>query len=146
VSPGTVTESALLRSHENNYLALAVLEGRSGRVAFVDVSTGEFRATELDRVEAAAALEQLNTRELLVAADAMDEAPEGAWIATPVEPWTFSYDHGERALREHFQLLTLDGCGLGDRRLATAAAGALLSYLRETQKIGARSHGAAGVV
>ena len=134
VSPGTVTESALLRSHENNYLAALYWKGAAAGLAYVDVSTGEFRATELDRVEAAAALEQLNTRELLVAADAMEEAPEGAWTRTPVEPWTFSYDHGERALREHFKLLTLDGCGLGDRRLATAAAGALLSYLRETQK------------
>ncbi|MBE7544675.1 MAG: DNA mismatch repair protein MutS [Bryobacteraceae bacterium] len=134
VSPGTVTESALLRSHENNYLAALYWKGAAAGLAYVDVSTGEFRATELERVEAAAALEQLNTRELLVAADAMEEAPEGGWTRTPVEPWTFSYDHGERALREHFKLLTLDGCGLGERRLATAAAGALLSYLRETQK------------
>lgn len=134
LSPGTVTESALLRSHENNYLAAVHAKGAAAGLAYVDVSTGEFRATELDRSEVAAALEQLNARELLVASDAADAAPTGGWVATPVEPWTFIYDHGERALREHFKLLTLDGCGLGERKLATSAAGALLTYLRDTQR------------
>ena len=58
VTPGTVTETGLLRSHENNYLAAVTLEGGRAGLAHVDVSTGEFRATELDAPEVAAALEQ----------------------------------------------------------------------------------------
>ncbi len=132
VTPGTVTESALLRSHENNYLASVWPKGQRAGLAYVDVSTGEFRATEMERAEIGAALEQLNVRELLTAGQ--DHAPDGRWTVTPVEPWTFSIDHALPALKDHFKLLTLDGCGLGDRPLATAAAGALLTYLRETQR------------
>ena len=132
VTPGAVTESALLRSHENNYLAAFLARGASAGLAWADVSTGEFRATELAAAEAGAALEQLNVRELITAAGEEDEAPAGAWVRTPVEPWTFSYDHADSSLRAHFQLLTLDGCGLGGKRLAVSAAGALLAYLRET--------------
>ncbi|MBI4889241.1 MAG: DNA mismatch repair protein MutS [Acidobacteria bacterium] len=133
VTPGTVTEAGLLRSHENNYLAAAFQKGDRAGLAYVDISTGEFRATELERTELAAALEQLNVRELLVAAGSND-APTGRWLPTPVEAWTFSADHAEQILKDHFHLLALDGCGLHDRRLAVSAAGAILSYLRETQK------------
>lgn len=132
VTPGTVTEQALLKSHENNYLAAAAVKGERAGLAYVDVSTGEFRATELERVEVAAALEQLNVRELLTGGTW--EAPAGRWVLTPVEAWTFSGDHAEQVLKDHFRLLSLDGCGLSERRLAVSAAGAILSYLRETQR------------
>ena len=65
ITPGTATESHLLRSHENNYLAaVALRNGRAG-LAHVDVSTGEFRVTEVDAAEVAPALETLNVREVL---------------------------------------------------------------------------------
>src|SRR5690349_18593648 len=65
VTPGTATDAHVLRSHENNYLgAVARAGGRAG-VAHVDVSTGEFRATEVDAAEVHAALEQLGVREVL---------------------------------------------------------------------------------
>src|SRR5580658_3937255 len=93
VTPGTAMNAGVLRSHENNYLA-AVFPGvnpsaaRAG-VAYVDLSTGEFRATEIDLVEASSALETLNAREALT--------PEGAALALPclktsVEPWVFGAD------------------------------------------------------
>ncbi len=137
VTPGTVTEAGLLRSHENNYLAAATFKADRAGLAYVDISTGEFRATELERTELAAALEQLNVRELLTPAGSPnigDDAPTGRWLPTPVEAWTFSADHAEQIIKDHFHLLALDGCGLHDRRLAVSAAGAILSYLRETQK------------
>ena len=134
VTPGTVTEAALLRPQENNYLAALFTKGARAGMAYLDVSTGEFRATEIERADAASSLEQLNVRELLVAGPDNGDAPDGRWVTTPVEAWTFSFDHAERTLRDHFRLLTLDGCGLADRPLAVSAAGALLSYLRETQK------------
>jgi DNA mismatch repair protein MutS len=133
ITPGTVTESALLRSHENNYLAAVHAKGAQAGLSYVDVSTGEFRATELPLAEAAAALEQLNVRELLIP-DGNPDSPEGRWVKTTVDAWTFSAEHAELALRNHFTLLSLDGLGLADKRLAISAAGALLTYLRETQK------------
>ena len=136
VTPGTATETAVLRSRENNYLAaVAEKAGRAG-VAHVDVSTGEFRVTEMDAAEAYAAVEQIGAREVLVpteAAGAPAPAAAGA-LRTEVEPWTFAFDYADRTLREHFRLLTLDGCGLAGRTLAVSAAGAVLHYLKETQK------------
>jgi DNA mismatch repair protein MutS len=134
VTPGTVTEPQLLKPGENNYLAAVAFKGPHAGLGWVDLSTGEFRATEIESAEAASALEQLNVRELLVADSARDLAPPGRWVVTPVEPWTLAPDHAERSLLEHFKLLTLDGCGLGGKPLAVAACGALLAYLRDTQK------------
>jgi DNA mismatch repair protein MutS len=135
VTPGTAMNAGVLRSHENNYLA-AVFPGvtpngaRAG-IAYVDLSTGEFRATEIDLAEVSSALETLNAREALT--------PEGAVLALPclkttVEPWVFGTDYAARSLCDHFHLLALDGCGLEGRPLATGAAAAILHYLRETQR------------
>ena len=72
VTPGTATEPSLLRSHENNYLAAVCRNGTRAGLAHVDISTGEFRATELDAAEVNAALENLNVREVLAAESAAD--------------------------------------------------------------------------
>jgi DNA mismatch repair protein MutS len=130
VTPGTATEPALLRSHENNYLGAVVCKDARAGVAHVDVSTGEFRATEMETAEAAAALENLAVREVLVP----EQGPAVPGVRTEVESWVFTFDYAERTLKEHFKLLTLDGCGLGGKPLAVAAAGAILHYLRDTQK------------
>ena len=130
VTPGTATESSLLRSHENNYLAAVALNGSRAGLAHVDISTGEFRATEIDGADVPAALENLNVREVLTA----ESAGAFAGCRTTLDDWVFNFDYAERSLREHFRLLALDGCGLNDRPLAVSAAGAVLHYLRDTQK------------
>jgi DNA mismatch repair protein MutS len=130
VTPGTATEPSLLRSHENNYLAAVCRNGTRAGIAHVDISTGEFHATELDLADVNAALENLNVREVL-AAESVTDVPG---LRTALEDWIFSLDYADRALREHFRLLTLDGCGLGGKPLAVSAAGAILHYLRDTQK------------
>jgi DNA mismatch repair protein MutS len=131
VTPGTATEASLLRSHENNYLAAVCRNGSRAGVAHVDVSTGEFRATELDGSEVGAALESLNVREVLVAESAAADLPG---LRTALDDWVFGIDYADSSLREHYRLLTLDGCGLNGRPLAVSASGAILHYLRETQK------------
>jgi len=130
VTPGTATESSLLRSHENNYLAAVCRNGTRAGLAHVDISTGEFHATEVDVSDVNAALENLNVREVL-AAESVTDVPG---LRTALEDWIFSLDYADRALREHFRLLTLDGCGLSGKPLAVSAAGAILHYLRDTQK------------
>jgi len=77
-----------------------------------------------------AALENLNVREVL-ASESVTDVPG---LRTTLDDWIFSLDYADRALREHFRLLTLDGCGLGGKLLAVSAAGAILHYLRDTQK------------
>src|SRR5438552_5838584 len=70
VTPGTATDAHLLRSHENNYLAALSRNGSKAGLAYVDVSTGEFRVTELELAELPGLLESIGAREVLVAAEA----------------------------------------------------------------------------
>jgi DNA mismatch repair protein MutS len=132
VTPGTATEPGLLRSHENNFLAAVVASGPRAGMAYVDVSTGEFRATELDAAEVPSALDQIGAREVLAPAET--PLAGGAYLRTEVEAWVFGFDHAERSLKDHYRLRALDGCGLTHRRLAVGAAGAVLHYLKDTQK------------
>jgi DNA mismatch repair protein MutS len=131
VTPGTAMNAGVLRSHENNYLAAVFADSTRAGVAHVDISTGEFRATEIDAAEVQAALETLNTKEALAPTGSPLKLP---CLKTDVEPWVFGADYAARSLCDHFHLLSLDGCGLENRPLATGAAAALLHYLRETQR------------
>ncbi|MEK7407903.1 MAG: DNA mismatch repair protein MutS [Acidobacteriota bacterium] len=134
VTPGTATDAALLRSRENNYLAAVVTDAGRAGLAYVDVSTGEFRATELDENDLGAALENLGPREVLVPAGAPPAPAPGGPLRTEVDAWVFEHDHAERSLRDHYRLFSLEGCGLGGRGLAVGASGAILHYLRDTQR------------
>lgn len=128
VTPGTAMNA---RPHENNFLAAVFADHTRAGIAHVDVSTGEFRATEVDIREIASGLESLGAREVLVPAGAAMPVP---CLRTDVEPWVFGADYASRSLCDHFRLLSLDGCGLENRPLATGAAAAVLHYLRETQR------------
>src|ERR1700749_897532 len=93
VTPGTATDAHLLRSHENNYLAACAMNGdRKAGLAYVDLSTGEFRATENDAAELPGMLESIGARELLVAGQAtLFPQPEPKkWIVTELDDWVFS--------------------------------------------------------
>lgn len=130
VTPGTATDSNLLRPGENNYLAAVQTHGSRAGLAYVDISTGEFRVTELGVDELESTLENLGAREVLTG----DAIVAAAGLRTVLEPWIFGQDYADRILKEHFQLLSLDGCGLSGKPLAAGAAGAVLHYLRDTQK------------
>src|SRR5579863_2547481 len=131
VTPGTTMNASVLRSRENNFLGAVMPDGARAGFAHVDVSTGEFRSTELDLADVVAALETLNVREVLAPQGVRQEFP---CLRTDVEPWVFGADYAARSLCDHFRLLALDGCGLDGRPLATGASAALLHYLRETQR------------
>src|SRR5579871_2325815 len=131
VTPGTAMNAQVLRSHENNYLAAVLPNGTRAGIAHVDISTGEFRATEIDAAEVSAALETLNAREGLVPTGLATKLP---CLKTDVDAWVFAPDYASRSLCDHFHLIALDGCGLDNRPLATGAASAILHYLRDTQR------------
>ncbi|HXK07870.1 MAG TPA: DNA mismatch repair protein MutS [Verrucomicrobiae bacterium] len=138
VTPGTAMDAALVRSRENNYLAAVGKSGARSAVAHVDVSTGEFRVTEVEPAEVVGVIEQLGAREVLFPGDLplLNGEDRGGprFVRTEVEDWVFTADYAARTLREHFKLLSLDGCGLANRPAAVGAAGAILHYLRETQR------------
>ncbi len=136
VTPGTAMNASVLRSHENNYLAAVfpgVIQGiaRAG-IAHVDVSTGEFRATEIRRSPMSLPRSKPSTPARL----SRPKAPplNLPCLKTEIEPWVFGADYAARSLCDHFHLLALDGCGLENRPLATGAAAAILHYLRDTQR------------
>ena len=154
ITPGTATEGALLEPKENNFLAAIAWEPAESAagLAFVDVSTGEFRATEWQGETAQGALLDelavLRPREILLArpaglfadAHAFDAAMrETGALETRLDDWIFREEYAERVLGEHFAVVTLEGFGLAGHPFATVAAGAVLHYLRETSGKGGRS-------
>ena len=145
VTPGTASDIGLLKAGENNYLAAVIQRGDVTGFAYVDISTGEFRISEMAPGEAATVLETLQVREVLSpsAGPLFQTNPhrhgnangiDRRQMHTEVEPWTFDFDVAERLLKDHYGLHSLDGLGVTNRRAAVSAAGALLHYLRETQK------------
>ncbi len=148
VTPGTATDAQVLEPRENNYLAAAVERDGSLGLAFADLSTGDFRATELAGSESAGRfreeLDRMRPREILIATAAAGLAPnssEAEWLSTrtALDDWVFSEEYAARLLREHFGVATLAGFGMEGHRLAVGAAGAILHYVRETQR-GSLSH------
>jgi DNA mismatch repair protein MutS len=142
VTPGTVLETALLDQKTNNYLAaVSQHEGRAG-LAYVDITTGEFSATELliqevplelERIEAAEVLAP-DTGELPVWTDSANNGTGPRYEITTVETRTFHTDEARHALLSHYGILTLESFGCEGMDLAVAAAGAILEYLARTQK------------
>jgi DNA mismatch repair protein MutS len=137
VTPGTVTDEALLEERRDN--VLASVYGRDGRfgLAWLDLSAGRFTVMEVaDSAALDAEIERLRPAELLapdgVPAPGGPDAAERSWRLRP--PWLFDLDSATRALTEQFHTRDLAGFGCADKPLAVAAAGALLNYVRETQK------------
>jgi DNA mismatch repair protein MutS len=136
VTPGTVTDEALLNERRDTLL-MTVARGRSGYgLAWADLAGGRFMVNEVDSDDALEAeLSRLEPAELLVP----DEEGWPAFLQqrTGVRrraPWLFDPDSGRRQLLNFFGLHDLSGFGIDDKPLATGAAGALLGYVEETQK------------
>ena len=145
VSPGTLTDASYLEAREPAFLlALSPLPGGPGfGVALLDVSTGEFTTTEYAGADGRAALADelavLRPREILAPAgcDAATQLLASARLdarLTFAEPWTFEYESARRMLLEQMKTQSLQAFGLEDHAAAVSAAGALLHYLRDTQK------------
>jgi DNA mismatch repair protein MutS len=133
VTPGTVLEPGLLQSKVNNYLAAYVTDGRRAGVAFADVSTGDFSATEIAAADAVAELRRVAPSELLVPVTFEDAAELPGFVTRRPEN-SFEPAAARRELLRHFGAKTLAPFGLARWPLATSAAGALVHYLRETQE------------
>ena len=144
ITPGTATDVSVLDARENNFLAAAshnVAQSTIG-LALVDLSTGEFLATEFTGALAEESLRDelqlLRPRETLLPRPqqlfetAKTSLLDGAGgVETRLEDWIFQRDYAERILREQFGVAALTGFGLDDHSQAQSAAGAIIHYLRE---------------
>ena len=168
VTPGTAADSSL-NAEENNFLAAVATVGDRVGFAALDLSTGEFRATEFVGESAGRRiqeeLEQLRPREMLYGSSApllervtatqlngfaaaqggrgarpstgtapVARVSGGGWAETPLDDWIFAPDHAIPLLENHFGVLSLEGFGLAGKRAAASAAGAILYYIRSTQR------------
>jgi DNA mismatch repair protein MutS len=133
LSPGTHFDDRLLRAERNNFLASIALHGSTYGLACVDLTTGDFRLTELTGNKTLLAeLERLRPAELIFpgASKAMlDLLSETNTQLSPHDDWVFMPETALFTLREHFKVASLDGFGLRNRTAATGAAGAILHYL-----------------
>src|SRR6185503_8842233 len=164
ITPGTAIDSQLLDARENAYLASVFGTGSGMAAAFLDLSTGEFLATQFSGETAwPRVLEQLecfSPREIIFPQSLEplfksgrksegdeigistegESGPTGLTFAScqpalnPLDEWFFSIDRTRELLTSHFGVASLEGFGLGGRDLAVAAAGGVLHYVRETQK------------
>ncbi len=157
LSPGTHFDDRLLSADRNNFLAAVTRSGRTFGLAVADLTTGDFRVTELDERRALVAeLERLRPAELIFPVTdrelhdlltGRDSALSGGDGTPPVpgpagtlftggiligyDDWTFLADTAVFTLREHFKVASLDGFGLRGRPAADGAAGGVLHYLTQ---------------
>ena len=145
VSPGTLTDAGYLEAREPAFLmAIAPLaEARGWGVALLDVSTGEFTSAEYHGAEGRQALADelaiLQPREIIAPEGDQDAAALVGEVrlnarVTYAPPWTFDQESARQTLLEQLRAQSLAGFGLEDRPAAVRAAGALVHYLRDTQK------------
>lgn len=142
VTPGTVIEPNILDHKANNYLSsISKMDNKYG-FAYVDLSTGEFYVTELDTPnKLLAEIERIHPAECIISEQFEKETEILKAISATVNPainklpaWVFSYDSARSELLEHFNTITLDGFGCENIPSAVSSAGALIYYLRDTQK------------
>jgi DNA mismatch repair protein MutS len=147
VTPGTLIEEAALSAKENQYLCsiYPALEGAG--LAVLDLSTGDFRVAELRGQEWPSQLEDactlLEAKEVLIPEGSMDEFPKLSFLQerpewkptiSPCDGWAYGHEYATKCLLDQLGTQSLDGFGLSETPLAVRAAGALVHYLRQTQK------------
>jgi DNA mismatch repair protein MutS len=139
ITPGTVTDTNILSAGQNNFL-LAINEGDDQLgCAFLDISTGELRASQFSGADRWNKLlldvEHFSPAEVLFPEKLREPVKKLDDIAkTPMEDWLFDVDYASRVLREQLGTSTLDGFGLSGKTAAIGASGAMIHYVKQTQK------------
>ncbi len=131
ITPGTILRTSLLDEKKSLFLAACLPDEENVGVAFCDVTSGEFSCGETNAAQLQEVLSRKETKEVIV--------PEGIDInvdlpLTHLDGYHFIREIAHKKLLDHFKVITLDGFGVEDQKLAIGAAGALLYYLTENQK------------
>ena len=136
ITPGTLTDEALLESHQTQYLASINLSNLLIGLSWLDLSSGQFSLTEIGDLQSLQGeLERLRPAEILIEED----APLPAWLESMEglrrrPPWHFDYQSAQLALCKQFGTRDLSGFDAQDAELAVGAAGCLLQYVKDTQR------------
>ncbi|MFX0057519.1 MAG: DNA mismatch repair protein MutS [Candidatus Hodarchaeota archaeon] len=147
LSPGTIIETDMLKSNENNYICAIIKERKGYGIAFADLSTGEFITTDFsnidkdplekllsifsqyDPVEIVIPNELKKEERLLLLLKDLNDA-----LIKPYDDFVFNYQESDNLIKRHFNISNLRSFGLEDKELAVQAAGGLLAFLKETQR------------
>ncbi len=141
VTPGVTLSDKLLDHKKNNYLlAISILDQICG-LSFCDISTGEFYVFEIPLAQLGEQIESINPSEFLI--PKRDKEFLGKLIErinpslriTKLEDWIFSFDFANELIKNHFKTVTLKGFGIENLSAGIIAAGAVLNYLNETQRV-----------
>ena len=141
VTPGTITEDELLDPRSSNFIACVAPSGTVLGLAWLELSTGRFLISEIEPALLQDELARIRPAECLVPEDAAVTTQQhvtrpdlGGPVLTSRPAWCFAKDETRRLLREHFGTKTLEGFDADEESPAVTAAGALLEYIRETQR------------
>ena len=142
ITPGTVIEDSYLEERISNYLMCVNLEDGKVGIAIVDVSTGEFLLTELEDDKSHSSLLNEIDREKpaeIILPDSLElehdlERDMGTCTISRYDDYYFDYKNAYTTLINHFGVISLDGFGCAELKAGITAAGAVISYLRDTQK------------
>ncbi|MBD3426013.1 MAG: DNA mismatch repair protein MutS [Candidatus Omnitrophica bacterium] len=141
ITPGTFIADSLLEDSVNNYILSLNMSQDGCGLAYADISTGEFRVTELDNKEDLfAELYKISPSECLVPESCAKDrgfrqiSDINLGSITINDDWAFDYQIALKHIKDHFLVESLEGFGCEGLPLAVGAAGALIKYLKDTQK------------
>jgi DNA mismatch repair protein MutS len=135
LSPGTHFDERMLTAERNNYLAAIYSLNQAFGLACVDLTTGEFKATDLQNETALLSeLQRLRPAEIILPSEAQSLRTllQGPFpVLAGYDDWVFAPETAQFTLRDHFKVASLDGFGLRNHSAAMGAAGAVLHYLTQ---------------
>jgi DNA mismatch repair protein MutS len=135
LSPGTHFDSHLLHAERNNFLAAVCTEAGKLGLALIDLTTGDFKVTELNSLDQLQnELARVKPAEIIIPAEQQSSflLPNTSFILSPYDGWAFERETAFFTLRDHFQTQSLDGFGARDLTCGIGAAGAALHYLAQS--------------
>ena len=134
VTPGTIIEESLLQQGSNNYLASAVVRDSNAGIAYVDITTGEFAATQIPLSRVNSEINRLAPKELILAETWSNEIiMDGSLTITRVDEQQFHPRWSNDILMTHFKVKSLQPYGCEHLPLAIQSAAAIIEYIRHHQ-------------
>jgi DNA mismatch repair protein MutS len=134
VTPGTIIEPALLKENSNNFLVSLAFGEDSVGLAYVDITTGEFAATEILYSQLTDELERLQPAEILISREFENQDFGFKGAITKLDVYWYELEGARQILLEHFKVASLEGYGCEHLPLVIKACGAIIHYISETQK------------
>lgn len=141
VTPGVSLSDQILEHKKNNYLMALFIKGDTAGIAFCDISTGEYFSYEVYIANIAEQIAHINPAEIIISKKQKNELEplinkiNNSLRITRYDDWLFEYDFCYELLIKHFKTVNLKGFGVEHQDAGLSAAGVVLNYLQETQKV-----------